>query len=108
MSGLKRPWHNTHNRPSRNPAGPQRGILAAIVFAGVLAAAANDDFIAGADLSHLAFFENRGITYKDGGATSNALAILGSNGLNCVRLRLFTSSAAPAQSDPYNYTNNLD
>jgi len=66
-----------------------------------------EEFIAGADLSHLAFFENRGIAYKDGGVTSNALAILKNNGLNCVRLRLFTSSAAQAQADPYNYTNNL-
>ncbi|MFO1514049.1 MAG: glycosyl hydrolase 53 family protein [Verrucomicrobiota bacterium] len=66
------------------------------------------EFIVGADFSHLAFFEDRGIAYKDGGVSSNALAILKSNGLNCVRLRLFTSSTAQAQADPYNYTNNLD
>ena len=77
----------------------------------ILATAANmtaGEFIVGADFSHFGFFEDRGIAYKDGGATSNALAILKSNGLNCVRLRLFTSSAAQAQADPYNYTNNLD
>jgi len=66
------------------------------------------DFIAGADFSHLAFFEDRGIVYKDGGQPQDALGILKQNGLNCVRLRLFTSSAAQAQANPYNYTNNLD
>jgi arabinogalactan endo-1,4-beta-galactosidase len=66
------------------------------------------DFIAGADFSLLKFFEDRGIVYKAGGQPQDGLAILKSNGLNCVRLRLFTSSAAQAQSDPYNYINNLD
>lgn len=65
-------------------------------------------FIAGADFSHLAFFEGRGKVYKDGGQVQDALAILKNSGLNCVRLRLFTSSAAQAQDNPYNYTNNLD
>jgi arabinogalactan endo-1,4-beta-galactosidase len=64
-------------------------------------------FIAGADFSHLAFFEGRGKVYKNSGQVQDALAILKSRGLNCVRLRLFTSSAAQAQADPYNYTNNL-
>jgi arabinogalactan endo-1,4-beta-galactosidase len=66
------------------------------------------EFISGADFSHLAFFEARGISYKDNGQTQDALAILKNHGLNCVRLRLFTSSAAQAQADPYNYINNLD
>jgi len=66
------------------------------------------DFIAGADFSHVGFFTDRGIVYKDAGEPSDALAILKRHGLNCVRLRLFTSSAAQALSDPYNYTNNLD
>jgi arabinogalactan endo-1,4-beta-galactosidase len=64
-------------------------------------------FIAGADFSHLVFLENRGVAYKAGGQTQDALAILKNSGLNCVRLRLFTSSAAQAQANPYNYTNNL-
>jgi arabinogalactan endo-1,4-beta-galactosidase len=64
-------------------------------------------FIAGTDFSHLKFFEDRGKVYKDGGQTQDALAILKNSGLNCVRLRLFTSSAAQAQADAYNYTNNL-
>jgi arabinogalactan endo-1,4-beta-galactosidase len=65
-------------------------------------------FVSGADFSLLTFFENRGKAYKSGGQTQDALAIMKSSGLNCVRLRLFTSSAAQAQADPYDYTNNLD
>lgn len=65
------------------------------------------DFIAGADLSHLRFFEDRGVTYRVNGQVQDALTILKNRGINCVRLRLFTSSAAQAQADPYNYTNNL-
>jgi arabinogalactan endo-1,4-beta-galactosidase len=66
------------------------------------------DFLAGADFSHLKFFEDRGVVYKQAGQPMDGLAILKSNGLNCVRLRLFTSTAAQAQADPYNYINNLD
>jgi arabinogalactan endo-1,4-beta-galactosidase len=66
------------------------------------------DFVAGADFSHLAFFESRGITYRDAGQAQDGLAILKRQGLKCVRLRLFTSSTAQAQADPYNYINNLD
>jgi len=66
------------------------------------------DFIAGADVSHLSFFENRGVNYKDGDQVRAALAILKQHGLNCVRLRLFTSSESQAQADPYNFGNNLD
>jgi len=53
-------------------------------------------FIAGTDFSLLTFFENRGKVYKDGGQTQDALTNLKNSGLNCVRLRLFTSSAAQA------------
>lgn len=66
------------------------------------------DFLSGADMSHLVFFENRGVAYKDGATTRDALVILSDRGVNCARLRLFTSSAAQAAADPYNYTNNLD
>ena len=65
-------------------------------------------FIGGADFSLLAFFENRHKTYKSGGQSQDAFAILTNQGLNCVRLRLFTSSLAQAQADPYDYTNNLN
>lgn len=66
------------------------------------------EFIAGADVSHLAFFEDRGIVYRDAGQAIEALALLKQRGLNCARLRLFTSSAPQAQADPYNSINNLD
>ncbi len=69
---------------------------------------AADDFIAGADFSLLPFFESHGIAYKDNGQTQDALTILKDRGVNCIRLRLFTSSPAQAQADPYNYINNLD
>jgi arabinogalactan endo-1,4-beta-galactosidase len=70
-------------------------------------AAPAQPFLAGADMSHLAFFQDRGIVYRQNGQIRDALAILTNSGLNCVRLRLFTSSAAQAQADPYNYTNHL-
>lgn len=72
-----------------------------------ITAASAQGFLSGVDLSHLKFFEDRGKTYKINGATGDAIAILKNQGINCVRLRLFTSSAAQAQVDPYNYTNNL-
>ena len=68
---------------------------------------AQNNFIAGADLSLLAYFETNGIVYKDNGQTGDAIQILKNHGINCIRLRLFTSSAAQAQADPYNYINNL-
>ena len=65
------------------------------------------EFLSGADMSHLTFFEDRGITYRVNGQPRDALTILKERGFNCVRLRLFTSTAAQAQADPYNYINNL-
>jgi arabinogalactan endo-1,4-beta-galactosidase len=59
-------------------------------------------------MSHLVFFEDRGTVYRTNGQAQDALRILKEGGLNCVRLRLFTSSTAQAASDPYNHTNNLD
>lgn len=70
-------------------------------------ATASDVFLSGADCSHLKFFEDRKIVYKEAGQTNDMLVILKNHGLNCVRLRLFTSSAAQARADAYNYTNNL-
>ncbi len=68
---------------------------------------AQTNFIAGADFSDLSFFESRGKVYKDGGGVQDGLQILKNHGINCVRLRLWTSSAAQAQANAYNYTNNL-
>ena len=70
--------------------------------------AQNLPFLAGADMSHLRFFEERGIVYRQNGVATNALDILRHQGLNCIRLRLFTSTAAQAAADPYNAINNLD
>jgi arabinogalactan endo-1,4-beta-galactosidase len=67
-----------------------------------------DEFISGADMSHLAYFESIGIVYREEGVARDALTILSNRGLNCVRLRLFTSSAAQAAAHPYNSINNLD
>jgi arabinogalactan endo-1,4-beta-galactosidase len=64
--------------------------------------------IAGADFSHLAFFEDRGIVYRDAKGPRDALSILRNSGLNLVRLRLYTSSPQQAAADPYNSINNLD
>ena len=100
--------------PARNSSCPPgrrlRGVCEAVLVAALAAAqlAAAGDFVAGADVSHLAFFESRGIVYRDGGQVQDCLAILKNRGLTCVRLRLFTSSAAQALADPYNYINNLD
>jgi len=96
--------------------GHKRGIVLkllrvfsiALLTAALSTTALAADFIAGADLSHLGFFEDRGIVYKDGSEPQDALAILKRNGLSCVRLRLFTSSAEQARADAYNYTNNLE
>jgi arabinogalactan endo-1,4-beta-galactosidase len=80
----------------------------ALAGASVGGASGAEPFLAGADMSHLAFFEERGVVYREGSTARDALAILTNRGINCVRLRLFTSSAAQAAADPYNYINNLD
>jgi glycosyl hydrolase family 53 len=67
----------------------------------------SDEFIAGADVSHLVFFEDRGIVYRDDGQPQDALAILKRRGFNCARLRLFTSSAQQARANPYDSRNCL-
>ena len=76
--------------------------------AGLPAAESPAEFIAGADLSHVALYESHEKVYRDGGEKRDPFEILKSHGLNCVRLRLFTSSAEQAKRDPYNAINNLD
>lgn len=63
--------------------------------------------IVGVDLSLLDYYQNRGVIYKKNGQRVNVLQMLKGMGVNCVRLRLFTSSAAQAQADPEDYVNNL-
>src|SRR5271157_3644843 len=72
------------------------------------AAQAGAKFLAGADFSFLPYFESLGVQYKDGGVVTDGIQILKNHGINCVRLRLFTSSAAQAAKDPYNYINNTN
>src|SRR5690348_1606326 len=80
--------------------------LAVLLWLAAVCCSPAQEFMAGADLSHLAFFESRGVTYRDNGQAQDALALLKQRGLTWVRLRLFTSSDAQAQADPYNYLNN--
>ena len=83
-------------------------VLCAVAFISFHhAAQADASFLAGADFSGLAFFESQGVTYKEGGQVQDGIQILKDHGINCVRLRLWTSSAAQAGAEPYNYTNNL-
>jgi arabinogalactan endo-1,4-beta-galactosidase len=71
------------------------------------ASPAQNDFISGADMSLAPYFETNGIVYKHNGQVEDVFQILKGQGVNCIRLRLFTSSAAQAQADPYDYINNL-
>ncbi len=71
-------------------------------------ARANTNFLAAADFSLLSYFESKGVKYRDGGQVQDGLQILKNHGINCVRLRLFTSSAAQASADPYDYINNTN
>src|SRR5215470_1329953 len=81
-------------------------LLLAAATAFDVSAYADTDFVSGADFSFLSFFESRGVKYKDNGVIQDGLQILTNHGINLVRLRLFTSSAAQASADPYNYINN--
>lgn len=69
--------------------------------------AVGQTFLSGADISLVRFFEDRNVKYRTNGAVGDAISILKNQGINCARLRLFTSSAAQAQADAYDYTNNL-
>ncbi len=66
----------------------------------------NTNFLSAVDFSDLPFFESKGVTYKDDGQVEDGLQILKNHGINCVRLRLWTSSPAQAASNPYNFINN--
>jgi arabinogalactan endo-1,4-beta-galactosidase len=64
-------------------------------------------FLAGADCSHVGFFEAHGKVYRESGVAADPFLILKQNGINCVRLRLFTGSDEYAKQDSYNNINNL-
>ena len=93
--------------PARHRRSARLAVLLLALLALLPAPRAATNFIAGADMSLLPFFESNGVAYKSNGQIQDALAILKTCGVNCVRLRLFTSSAAQAQADPYDYINNL-
>jgi arabinogalactan endo-1,4-beta-galactosidase len=103
-------FHNGNGFDHEQPMGSKLSILFVIasVFCGGPAQAATTNFLAAADFSHLAYFESKGVKYRDGGQIQDGLQILKNHGINCVRLRLFTSSAAQASADPYNYINNTN
>lgn len=66
------------------------------------------DFIAGADVSHCAYFESLGAHYLDHGRRADIFSILKSHRVNLVRLRLFTSSDEQAMQSPYDSINNMN
>ncbi len=69
---------------------------------------ADTNFLAAADFSLLAYFESHGVVYKDGGQVQDGFQILKNHGINCIRLRLFTSSQSQSASDPYDFINNTN
>jgi arabinogalactan endo-1,4-beta-galactosidase len=91
--------------------GLKLAVLLAIAFVSFQQAAraqAYTNYLAGADFSFLTYFTDLGVEYKDGGVVTDGIEILKNHGINCVRLRLFTSSQAQAAADPYDYINNTN
>jgi len=89
--------------------GLKLSVLFAVAFVAFCPSArANTNFLAAADFSFLAYFESLGVVYKDGGVVTDGIQILKNHGINCVRLRLFTSSQAQAATNAYNYINNTN
>jgi arabinogalactan endo-1,4-beta-galactosidase len=85
-------------------------LIAAVAVLATNLAGAGNVFLSGADFSDLAFFEAHNVHYKDGGTIQDGLQILKQHGINCVRLRIWTSSSAQASgslNNAYNFTNNL-
>jgi arabinogalactan endo-1,4-beta-galactosidase len=76
--------------------------------AGPVEAAGTKAFLAGADLSLVPYFQSHGVVYREQGRAGDPVLILKQRGVNCVRLRLFTSSPEQARTNPYNAINNRD
>ncbi len=84
-------------------------VLFAVAFVAFHPSAqAGTNYLAAADFSFLSYFESKGVVYKDGGVVTDGFQILKNHGINCVRLRLFTSSQAQAATNAYNYINNTN
>jgi arabinogalactan endo-1,4-beta-galactosidase len=84
-------------------------LLCGIIFRYVLS-----EFLAGVDVSHINLFEKHGAVYRDyDGRPIDLFDLLKKYGINCIRLRLFTSSEEQARDNPMdsaqtlNYTLNL-
>lgn len=61
----------------------------ALLLLGILPAQAqNAQFVTGADLSYLPYYESQGVKYSDGGKSADLLAIAKRNGWRVIRVRL--------------------
>ena len=67
------------------------GVAAQLAGAETLAAGDPRPWMAGADISALATFEQHGAIYRDGKRAGDAVAILRAQGVDCFRLRLFVA-----------------
>ncbi len=65
------------------------------------------EFLAGADFSHVAWIEREGRSYHDGGRRADPFEILKRQGINSIRLREYTSSVEQARQRPFDSINNL-
>ena len=65
------------------------------------------EFLAGADFSHVAWIQSAGHAYRDGGKVADPFEILKRRGVNSVRLREYTSSEEQGRQNPYDSINNL-
>ena len=82
--------------------------LVLIVFLFLPGTAFAQKFMAGADVSHVAWIESTGIEYKIDGKKEDPIKILKDSGINYIRLRQYTSSPEQAEADPYNSINNQE
>ncbi|MFO1478495.1 MAG: glycosyl hydrolase 53 family protein [Verrucomicrobiota bacterium] len=98
---------NSYNRSVTMP--PSGGASVGTLFYNNQSnAAPGFPFMVAADFSHLQFFLDRGVVYRDAGQPADALALLKNRGITAARLRLFTGTDAQVKTNvAYNYTNNL-
>lgn len=80
-------------------------VAAAVASVGTVVGAASAPWLAGADVSALATFEQHGAVYREGRKAGDALAILRDRGVDCFRLRLFVApSGADVETNDLAYT----
>ncbi|CAF1479371.1 unnamed protein product [Didymodactylos carnosus] len=62
----------------------------------------------GVDISHVALFEQENVVYRDyDGQPCDPFTLIKRHGINCVRLRLFTSNEQQVLSHPYDFAPTL-